>query len=87
MAYGGEKDDVYQTLNEPIPLKLRNAPTKLMKEIGYGKKYKYAHEYEKHHVKGETYLPDNLIGHKYYVPSDQGLEKRAKEKMKELGML
>ena len=84
VAYGRAKEDVYQTLNEPIPLKLRNAPTKLMKEIGYGKKYKYAHEYEKHHVKGETYLPDNLIGHKYYIPSDEGLEKRAKEKMKEL---
>lgn len=84
VAYEKAKGDVYKTLNEPIPLKLRNAPTKLMKNIGYGKDYKYAHQYEKHHVKGETYLPEKLIGHKYYIPSDQGLEKRAKEKMREL---
>jgi len=74
-AYSTVQRDVIETLNEPIPLKLRNAPTKLMKELEYGKGYKYAHKYPGHFVPGETYLPEKLIGRKYYHPSNQGQEK------------
>ncbi|MDP2873978.1 MAG: replication-associated recombination protein A [bacterium] len=75
-AYSAVQRDVQETLNEPIPLKLRNAPTKLMKELEYGKGYKYAHEYPGHFVPQETYLPEKLKGRKYYYPSNQGQEKR-----------
>lgn len=77
-AYSAVQRDVQETLNEPIPLKLRNAPTKLMKELDYGKGYKYAHEYQGHFVPGETYLPEKLRGRKYYRPSEQGKEKNLK---------
>jgi putative ATPase len=66
MAEGKAVDDVKKYGNLPVPLKLRNAPTKLMKEIGYGKGYKYAHNFEPEELKGETYLPDKLKGKKYY---------------------
>ena len=59
-------EDVKKYGNLPVPLKLRNAPTKLMKEIGYGKGYKYAHNFEPEELKGEVYLPDKLKGKKYY---------------------
>jgi len=74
-AYCKVREDVHQTLNEPIPLKLRNAPTALMKELHYGDGYKYAHNYQDHFVPGETYLPEKLAGKRYYFPSDQGQEK------------
>jgi putative ATPase len=50
----------------PVPLKLRNAPTKLMKQEGYGKDYKYPHDYEDNVAPGETYLPDKLVGARFY---------------------
>ncbi len=65
----------------PVPLHLRNAPTNLMKEIGYGKKYKYAHNYE-HHFIEEDYLPDELKGEQFYHPTDNGQEKSIKERLK-----
>ncbi len=60
--------DVKKYGNLPVPLKLRNAPTKLMKEIGYGKGYKYAHDFKPEELKNEAYLPDKLKGKKYYFP-------------------
>ncbi|PIR96770.1 MAG: AAA family ATPase [Candidatus Doudnabacteria bacterium CG10_big_fil_rev_8_21_14_0_10_41_10] len=60
--------DVKETLNEPIPLHILNAPTKLMKNIGYGKGYKYPHNYQKDELKGTQYLPDKLKDRKYYKP-------------------
>jgi len=62
-----------ETMAEPVPLHLRNAPTRLMKEIGYGKDYKYSHEYEEHVADMEC-LPTNLVKKRYYLPSNQGLE-------------
>ena len=59
----------------PVPMKLRNAPTKLMKDEGYGSDYAYAHDYQDHIVPGETYLPETLVGQTIYEPSDQGLER------------
>ncbi len=60
--------DVKKFGNLPVPLKLRNAPTKLMKEIGYGQGYKYAHNFQPEELKDEVYLPDKLKGKKYYLP-------------------
>ncbi len=66
-----------------VPLHLRNAPTNLMKEIGYGKEYKYAHDYQNHFVE-ENYLPDELSGTQFYFPTEQGQEKKIKEWLKSL---
>ena len=60
--------DIKKYGNLPVPLKFRNAPTKLMKEVGYGKDYKYAHDYTPEELKDEVYLPDKLKGKKYYFP-------------------
>ena len=64
-----------------VPNHLRNAPTKLMKEIGYGKDYKYAHDFENHFVE-ENYLPDDLKNKQFYFPSENGQEKRLKDWLK-----
>lgn len=66
-----------------VPLHLRNAPTKLMKEIGYGSDYKYAHDFQNHFVE-ENYLPDELAGKQFYFPTEQGQEKKIKEWLKYL---
>lgn len=66
-----------------VPLHLRNAPTKLMKELGYGTDYKYAHDYQNHFVE-ENYLPDELAGKQFYFPTEQGQEKKIKEWLKSL---
>jgi putative ATPase len=65
----------------PVPLHLRNAPTPLMEKLGYGKSYKYAHNYPEHIVEQE-HLPKELKGKKYYQPSDSGYESRIKERLK-----
>lgn len=66
-----------------VPLHLRNAPTKLMKELGYGSDYKYAHDFQNHFVE-ENYLPDELAGKQFYLPTEQGQEKKIKEWLKSL---
>ncbi len=73
-AYGRVQKDVETTRNDPVPLHLRNAPTGLMKNLGYGKGYKYAHEYEGHFVEQQN-LPDAMKGRRYYFPTEQGFEK------------
>ena len=72
-AYGAALEDVQQTLNRPVPLHLRNAVTALNRQQGFGKGYKYSHEYQGHYVK-QQYLPDELVGHRYYQPSEEGSE-------------
>jgi putative ATPase len=72
-AYFAAKADVERTLDEPVPLHLRNAVTGLMKQLGYGRGYRYAHDYEGHQVE-QQHLPDALTGRRYYEPSDQGDE-------------
>ncbi|HLB13288.1 MAG TPA: replication-associated recombination protein A [Dehalococcoidia bacterium] len=81
-AYGQVKEDVERTRNDPVPVHLRNPVTRLMKGMGYGKGYKYAHEYQGHFVRQQN-LPDSLKGKKYYEPSDQGFEKEVAERLKE----
>jgi putative ATPase len=71
-AYAGAMGDVSETRNDPVPLHLRNAPTHLMRQLGYGRDYHYAHDdYDVRQVN----LPDNLRGHRYYEPGNQGAEK------------
>ncbi|PKL90473.1 MAG: AAA family ATPase [Candidatus Goldiibacteriota bacterium HGW-Goldbacteria-1] len=81
MAHNLVKEDLKNFRDDPVPMHIRNAPTKLMKELGYGKGYKYAHDYEGHYVK-QDHLPDRLKGKKYYEPTDNGAEAQIKERMK-----
>jgi putative ATPase len=73
MAYLSAKKDVEETGNEPVPLHLRNATTGLMRELQYGKDYRYAHDYAEHQVEQE-HLPESLKGRRYYRPGKQGYE-------------
>ncbi len=77
-AYSAVTDDVQQTLNEPPPLHIRNAPTSLMRDLGYGKGYQYAHDL-KEKVADMECLPESLKGRRYYEPTDQGMERRVQE--------
>lgn len=74
-------DNVKNLPNFPVPLHLRNAPTRLMKELDYGKDYKYAHDFEQHFVQ-EDYLPSEIKDRQYYFPTDLGHEKILKERLK-----
>lgn len=83
MALKRAKADVKRTLNEPVPLHLRNPVTDLMKDIGYGRGYKYAHEFPGGFVK-QQFLPDKLRGRKYYEPKNIGYERYIKEHLEKL---
>jgi putative ATPase len=72
-AYGAALKDVAETRNEPVPLHLRNAPTALMKGLGYAQGYKYAHDYDGAQVEQE-HFPPNLAGRRYYEPTGRGFE-------------
>ena len=74
---------VEQTGNLPVPLHLRNAPTKLMKELGYSEGYKYAHDYDNHFVK-QQFLPDELVGTQLWTPQPNAAEEKLKERMRNL---
>lgn len=82
MAYKRALADVKELGTLATPKHLRNAPTKLMEDLGYGKDYKYAHDFDGHIVKGEQYLPDELKGKHYYEPSENGYEKVIAERLK-----
>jgi putative ATPase len=79
VAYGEAKEDALKSATEPVPLHLRNAPTRLMKDIGYGKDYKYAHDFKDATVEQE-HLPPSLMGRKYYRPTDRGFEAELKKR-------
>jgi len=83
MAYGEVLADVERTAQDPVPLHLRNAPTGLMKAFGYGQGYQYAHELESR-VADMQCLPDNLKDRVYYHPTDEGVEKRIKQRLEEV---
>ena len=70
-----------------VPVHLRNAPTKLMKELGYGKEYRYAHNEPDAYARGEVYFPEELAGTEYYHPVDRGLESKIKQKLAHLKAL
>ncbi len=88
-AYSRVQEDVQNTRNDPVPLQIRNAPTQLMKDLDYGKDYKYAHDYYKDMqiedperppaTRLQDYLPESLHGRQYYYPGQQGKEASIKK--------
>jgi len=88
-AYSRVQEDVQKTRNDPVPLQIRNAPTQLMKDLDYGKDYKYAHDYYKDmhiddperppSIQLQEYLPQSLKGRQYYEPGHQGKEASIKQ--------
>ena len=85
-AYGSVQADVESTAAESVPLHLRNAPTKLMKGLGYGSGYQYAHDLDSKVADMEC-LPENLRGRTYYHPTAEGIEKRIRDRMQEIKRL
>ena len=85
-AYGAVLQDVENTAAEPVPLHLRNAPTSLMKDLGYGKGYQYTHDSEEK-VADMQCLPDSLRDRVYYQPTNEGTEKRIRERLEEIKRL
>ena len=83
MAYEHAKQDAVTMLAEPVPLVIRNAPTKLMEELNYGKGYQYAHDTAEKLTNMQC-LPDSLVGREYYLPTDQGLEARYAQRLREI---
>jgi putative ATPase len=95
LACAPKSNAVYMAMNQvmrairdtgtlEVPMHLRNAPTKLMKELDYGKDYRYAHDESEHYAAGESYLPQELEGVQFYQPAEQGLEIRIREKLEHL---
>ncbi len=83
MAYESAKDDALRQIAEPVPLQIRNAPTGLMKSLGYGSGYVYAHD-TKEKLSAMECLPDSLRGKRYYLPTEQGNEARYKARLEEI---
>jgi putative ATPase len=80
-AYGAAREFISKDSSRPVPMHLRNAPTRLMKDLGYGKDYRYAHDEEGGYAAGETYLPDGMDPPGWYEPTDRGLEAKIREKL------
>src|ERR1700689_1652511 len=85
-AMGAVHSDVQNTIAEPVPMNLRNAPTSHMKAWGYGEGYQHAHKFEDAMVDMEC-LPPSLAGRQYYFPTDRGVEKRIAERLEALRQL
>jgi putative ATPase len=83
-AFGEAKDDAVRLGSLPVPLHLRNAPTRLMKGLGYGRDYRYAHDEDDAYAAGEDYFPEEMTPRRYYEPVPRGLEIRIGEKLAEL---
>jgi putative ATPase len=81
MAIGKAESAVRKTGDLSVPLHIRNAPTRLMKEVGYGKGYKYAHDYDNNFAELE-FLPKDIIGTKYYEPGDNARENELRKRLK-----
>jgi putative ATPase len=84
MAWHRAKEIIAERGALPVPKKLRNAVTKLMKNEGYGESYKYAHHFDEGFVPGETYLPEEISGSVFYEPTDRGEESRIKARLEHL---
>ena len=87
VAYNRARDLVRKDASRPVPEHLRNAPTRLMRELGYGKHYRYAHDEPDAYAAGERYLPDGMPDPKLYEPVARGLEARIRERLEELRQL
>mgnify|MGYP003405828332 FL=1 len=95
LAVAPKSNAVYKAFNEaralvkkegsrPVPMHLRNAPTQLMKQLDYGKGYRYAHDEDDGFAAGENYLPDGMVAPHFYRPVERGLEIRISEKLRQL---
>lgn len=83
-AYNEARADIKEYASAEVPVHLRNAPTKLMKELGYGKEYRYAHDEPEAYAAGESYFPETMPEMNYYQPVERGLEIKIKEKLAHL---
>jgi putative ATPase len=83
-AYGDVRRFVEADGSRPVPMHLRNAPTRLMKDLGYGSGYRYAHDEAGGFAAGETYFPEGMAPQRWYEPTDRGLESRIRERLDEL---
>ena len=81
MAFNKAKHDAQNEPSYPVPEHLRNAPTSLMKDLGYGAEYRYAHNEEGAFAAGEKYFPEAISDRQYYFPTDRGLEQKIKQKL------
>jgi putative ATPase len=86
-AYNSARDLVGKDQSRPVPEHLRNAPTRLMKELGYGREYRYAHDEAGAYAAGETYLPEGMAPPSFYEPTSHGLEAKIREKLEHLRRL
>ena len=86
-AYNAAREFVADDATRPVPMRLRNAPTRLMKDLGYGKAYRYAHDEQDAYAAGERYLPDGMAAPNWYQPTERGLEARIREKLEHLRQL
>ncbi len=85
-AYEKAKHDALNTIADPVPLQIRNAPTRLMKELNYGKGYQYAHDFEDK-ITNMQCLPNNIKDHRYYFPTNQGTEAKVIKRMEQIAYL
>ncbi len=83
-AYNAARAFVSGDATRPVPMRLRNAPTRLMKDLGYGKGYRYAHDEEGAYAAGENYFPEGMAPAEWYRPTERGLEIRIREKLQQL---
>jgi putative ATPase len=81
LAYGKARAFVAEDGSRPVPLHIRNAPTRLMQNLGYGKGYRYAHDEDDAYAAGERYLPDGMPEVSFYAPTERGLEAKIAEKL------
>jgi putative ATPase len=86
-AYNAARSFVAEDESRPVPLHLRNAPTRLMKELGYGREYRYAHHEAGAYAAGESYFPEGMPEVSWYKPTDRGMEARIAERLAELRAL
>ena len=84
VAYNAARAFIAEDASRPVPLHLRNAPTRLMKTLGYGRDYRYAHDEDEAYAAGETYLPEGMSSQRWYQPTDRGLEAKIGEKLETL---
>ena len=84
VAYNDARSTVQSDRSRPVPLHLRNAPTRLMKELGYGRQYRYAHDEPEAYAAGESYFPEGMDPREFYRPTDRGLEAKIAAKLEHL---
>jgi putative ATPase len=83
-AYNSAREFIANDQSRPVPVHLRNAPTKLMKDLGFGRDYRYAHDEPEAYAAGESYFPEGMAEPRWYEPTERGLEATIRDKLAEL---